>query len=55
MRLTEFKNVRVNTKFKHGGNFWFKKSTRTAKMVESPYRIFYFGMNEIVQLNGEHK
>ena len=50
---TQFERLPVNTIFSLNGNSWFKKSTRTASIVEPieySGRWFYFGKNELVNI-----
>ena len=45
----KFKDIAVGARFVHNGTVYVKRSTRTAGW--SPYRWFYFGMNEMISPN----
>ena len=44
---TQFERLKIGSKFRLGGTSWVKQSTRTARTVESPGRVFYFGKKDI--------
>ena len=52
-----FEDIRIGRKFEKNGNFWIKKSTRTAGIIypaEHSGRWFYFKNHDLVTIGSAH-
>ena len=46
--LVSFERIQLGAGFKQNGAEFIKTSTRTARLLENPHRVFYFSKSELV-------